>query len=134
MLAMFPNDAQENDCATSYEDLMSLHGDSDDEYHKRSTVLLHLDIWRIQNLNIRFKKNESTGGRQFVRCQVSNGSYFHQSLITMNLSKIKTIGLDHCWGKQRDNNTIDSGVLSKKYIEEFRINPSWGVKKNSKLK
>jgi len=42
----------------------------------------------------------------------------------MNLSNIKTIGLDHCWGKQRHNNTIDSGVLAKKYVEEFIINPN----------
>ncbi|KAK4359587.1 hypothetical protein RND71_021816 [Anisodus tanguticus] len=38
MLAMFPNDAQEDDCATSDEELMSLHGDSDDENLKKSTL------------------------------------------------------------------------------------------------
>ncbi|MCD9559826.1 hypothetical protein HAX54_018129 [Datura stramonium] len=38
MLAMFPNDTQEDDCATSDEELMSLHGDSDDENLKRSTA------------------------------------------------------------------------------------------------
>ncbi|WMV30491.1 hypothetical protein MTR67_023876 [Solanum verrucosum] len=38
MLAMFPNDTQEDDCATSDEELMSLHGDSDDENLKRSIV------------------------------------------------------------------------------------------------
>ena len=41
---------------------------------------------------------------------------------------IKTIGPDHSCGNQRDNKTIDSGFLAKKYVEEFRINPSWGVK------
>ncbi|KAG5581272.1 hypothetical protein H5410_051899, partial [Solanum commersonii] len=38
LLSMFPNDTQENDCATSYEDLKSSHGDSDDEDPKRYTV------------------------------------------------------------------------------------------------
>ncbi|KAF3671823.1 hypothetical protein FXO38_06406 [Capsicum annuum] len=41
---------------------------------------------------------------------------------------IKTIGPDHSCGNQRNNNNIDSGFLAKKYMEEFRINPSWGVK------
>lgn len=42
--------------------------------------------------------------------------------------RTKTIDIDHCCGKQRDNKTIDFGVLAKKYVEEFRINPNWGVK------
>lgn len=41
---------------------------------------------------------------------------------------IKIIGPDHSCGNQRDNKTIDSGFLAKKYVEEFKINPNWGVK------
>jgi len=50
MLGMFPNDTQENDCATSYEDLKSLHAEYDDE---DLLFLLQLDIWIIQNLSLR---------------------------------------------------------------------------------
>ncbi|KAG5581287.1 hypothetical protein H5410_051914 [Solanum commersonii] len=137
MLAIFPNDTQENDCATSYEDLKSLHAESDDEDPKRSTVFTptrHLDNPKFKfTLNMIFGnskefKTKVQGQRQFVRCHVANGSYLHQSLKAMNLSKIKTIGLDHCCGKKRDNKTIDYGVLAKKYVEEVRINSSWGVK------
>ncbi|KAM3322742.1 hypothetical protein P3S67_003893 [Capsicum chacoense] len=38
MLDMCPNNTQEDDCATSDEKLMSLHGDSDDENQKKFTV------------------------------------------------------------------------------------------------
>ncbi|KAK6802884.1 hypothetical protein RDI58_000668 [Solanum bulbocastanum] len=38
MLAMFFNDTQEDDFAASDEELMRLHGDSDDKNHKRSIV------------------------------------------------------------------------------------------------
>ncbi|KAH0775171.1 hypothetical protein KY290_012308 [Solanum tuberosum] len=129
MLAMFPSDTQEDDFATSDEELMSLHGDSDDENRKRSIVFnptrdledpkfkfaLHMIFsnskefkWVvevhavIQKKDIRFKKNESTRSR--ATCP------------------------DHSCGNQRDNKTIDSGFLAKKYVEEFKINPNWGVK------
>ncbi|KAK6802887.1 hypothetical protein RDI58_000671 [Solanum bulbocastanum] len=39
---------------------------------------------------------------------------------------IKTIGPDHSCGK--DNNTIRFVFLAKNYVEEFRINPNWGMK------
>ncbi|KAK4372197.1 hypothetical protein RND71_007581 [Anisodus tanguticus] len=76
----------------------------------------------------KFKKNESRRVREI--CKVSNYEWF------INTSKanedepfkIKTIGLDHSCDNQRENKTIDSGFLAKKYVEEFRINPSWGVK------
>lgn len=35
---MFSNDTQEDDFSISDEELMSIHGDSDDENHKRSIV------------------------------------------------------------------------------------------------
>ncbi|KAG5581273.1 hypothetical protein H5410_051900 [Solanum commersonii] len=39
----------------------------------------------------------------------------------MNLAKIKTIGLEHCCGKQRYNKTIASGVLAKNWgVKEFQ--------------
>ncbi|KAK6777378.1 hypothetical protein RDI58_024095 [Solanum bulbocastanum] len=155
MLAMFPNDTQENDCATSDEELMSLHGDSDDENLKRSTVFnptrdledpkfkftLNMIFsnskefkWAVevhavfQKKDIKFKKNESTRSRAI--CKVSSCKWFIFASKSNQDEpfKIKTIGPDHSCGKQRDNKTIDSGFLAKKYVEEFRINPSWGVK------
>ncbi|KAH0669912.1 hypothetical protein KY285_024055 [Solanum tuberosum] len=155
MLAMFPNDTQEDDCATSDEELMSLYGDSDDENLKRSIVFnptrdledpkfkfaLNMIFsnskefkWAVevqavlQKKDIKFKKNESTRSR--ATCKVSNCKWFiFASKANQDEPfKIKTIGPDHSCGNQRDNKTIDSGFLAKKYVEEFRINPSWGVK------
>ncbi|KAG5581277.1 hypothetical protein H5410_051904 [Solanum commersonii] len=134
MLSMFPNDTQENDCATSYEDLKSSHGDSDDEDPKRYTVFT--PTRHLENSKFKFKLNMIFGNSKdfktsslritkvqgqwkFVRFKVANGSYLLQSLITMNLSKINTIGIDYCCGKQKYNKTIDSGVLAKKNVEEF---------------
>ncbi|KAH0672901.1 hypothetical protein KY290_025184 [Solanum tuberosum] len=155
MLAMFPNDTQEDDCATSDEELMSLHGDSDDENLKRSIVFnptrdledpkfkfaLNMIFsnskefkWAVevqvvlQKKDVKFKKNESTRSR--ATCKVSNCKrfIFASKANQDEPFKIKTIGPDHSCGNQRDNKTIDSGFLAKKYVEEFRINPSWGVK------
>ncbi|KAG5619948.1 hypothetical protein H5410_005166 [Solanum commersonii] len=39
-----------------------------------------------------------------------------------------TISHEHSCGNQRNNKTIESGFLARKYAEEFRINSSWGVK------
>ncbi|TMW90302.1 hypothetical protein EJD97_015950, partial [Solanum chilense] len=101
MLAMFSSDTQEDDFATSDEELMSLHGDSDDENRKRSIVFnptrdfedpkfkfaLHMIFsnikefkWAvevhavIQKKDIRFKKNESTRSR--ATCKVSSCKWF----------------------------------------------------------
>ena len=50
---MFPNDTQEDDFTTSYEELMSLHGDLDDENHKRTIFKIKQGIHMIQNLRLR---------------------------------------------------------------------------------
>ncbi|KAG5606947.1 hypothetical protein H5410_028439 [Solanum commersonii] len=140
MLAMFPNDTQENDCATSDEELMSLHVDSDNENLKRSTVFnptRDLEDPKFKfTLNMIFSNSkefkwavEKESARSRAICKVSSCKWF----ICASKSnqdepfKIKTIDPDHSCGKQRDNKTIDSGFLAKKYIEEFRTNPSWGV-------
>ncbi|KAH0644780.1 hypothetical protein KY284_032664 [Solanum tuberosum] len=118
MLAMFPNDTQENDCATSYEKLMSLHVDSDDENLKRFIVFN--PTRDLEDPKFKFTLNMIfSNSKEFKWAVESNQD---------EPFKIKTIGPDHSCGKQRDNKTIDSGFLAKKYVEEFRINPSWGVK------
>ncbi|KAJ8549350.1 hypothetical protein K7X08_033057 [Anisodus acutangulus] len=65
MLAMFPNDAQEDDCATSDEELMNLRGDSDDENLKKSTVFnptRDLEDPKFKfALNMIFKKESCAG-------------------------------------------------------------------------
>ncbi|MCE5165718.1 hypothetical protein HAX54_011836 [Datura stramonium] len=118
MLAMFSNDTQEDDCATSYEELMSLYGDSDDKNLKRSISFnpsRDLEDPKFKfALNMIFSNNE-----EFKWAVEANQD---------EPFKIKTIGPDHSYGNQRDNKTIDSGFLTKKYAEEFRINPSWGMK------
>ncbi|XP_059292486.1 uncharacterized protein LOC132045937 [Lycium ferocissimum] len=114
MLAMFPNNTQGDDCATSDEELMSLHGDSDDENPKRSIVLnparnledpkfkfapsmIFSVIAKNSSGQLRYmlcykkqtsslKKMKVRGRGQFVRCQAANGSYLYQRLIKMNLS------------------------------------------------
>ncbi|KAH0647636.1 hypothetical protein KY290_033628 [Solanum tuberosum] len=118
MLAMFPNDTQENDCATSEEKLMSLHVDSDDENLKRFIVFNPTKD--LEDPKFKFTLNMIfSNSKEFKWAVESNQD---------EPFKIKTIGPDHSCGKQRDNKTIDSGFLAKKYVEEFRINPSWGVK------
>ncbi|XP_055807042.1 uncharacterized protein LOC129875841 [Solanum dulcamara] len=155
LLAMFSNDTQEDDFATSHEELMSLHGDSDDENHKRSIVFnptrdledpnfkfaLNMIFSNskefkkvvevhsvIQKKDIKFKKNESTRSR--ATCKVSSCKWFiFASKANQSESfMIKTIGPDHSCGNQRDNQTTDSEFLAKKYVEELKINLNWGVK------
>ncbi|KAK4342854.1 hypothetical protein RND71_038670 [Anisodus tanguticus] len=68
--------------------------------------------------------------RSRATCKVSSCKWFiFASKANPNEPfNIKTIGSDLSYGNQRDNKTIDSGFLAKKYVEEFRNNPSWGVK------
>ncbi|KAM3245850.1 hypothetical protein P3L10_007617 [Capsicum annuum] len=81
-----------------------------------------------QRKDIKFKKNECRRSR--ATCKVTNCKWF---IFASKANQdepfmIKTIGPDHSCGNQRDNRTIDYEFLAKKYIEEFRINPRWGVK------
>ncbi|XP_059299219.1 uncharacterized protein LOC132051950 [Lycium ferocissimum] len=154
-MAKIPSDTPENDCAASDDELISLHGDSDDENAQKSIVFnARRDLedpkfefalnmifsnskefkWAVEmhavmkKKDINFKKNESRRARAV--CKVSSCKWFiHASKANEDEPfKIKTIGPDHSCANQRENKTIDSGFLAKKYVEEFRINPSWGVK------
>ncbi|KAH0645086.1 hypothetical protein KY284_032970 [Solanum tuberosum] len=78
--------------------------------------------------DIKFKKNESRRARAI--CKVSNCKWFIYASKANEDEPfmIKTISPDHSCGNQRENKTIDSGFLAKKYADEFKINSSWGVK------
>ncbi|KAL3358882.1 hypothetical protein AABB24_015792 [Solanum stoloniferum] len=155
MLPELPSHTQEKDCIISDDELMSLHGDSDDDNPKRSIIfnpgkdledptfefLINMIFsnskefkWDVEvhavmkKKDIKFLKNETQRSRAI--CKVPNCKWFiFASKANQDEPfQIKTIGPDHEYGNQRDNKTIDSGFLAKKYIEDFRINPSWGVK------
>ncbi|KAH0639646.1 hypothetical protein KY285_036232 [Solanum tuberosum] len=155
MLPELPSHTQEKDCIISDDELMSLHGDSDDDNPKRSIIfnpgkdledptfefLINMIFsnskefkWDVKvhavmkKKDIKFLKNETQRSRAI--CKVPNCKWFiFASKANQDEPfQIKTIGPDHECGNQRDNKTIDSGFLAKKYIEDFRINPSWGVK------
>ncbi|KAK6782878.1 hypothetical protein RDI58_020674 [Solanum bulbocastanum] len=78
--------------------------------------------------DIKFKKNESSRARAI--CKVLNCKWFIYASKANEDEPfmIKTIGPDHSCGNQRENKTIDSEFSTKKYADEFKINPSWGVK------
>ena len=75
--------------------------------------------------DIKFKK-ECTRSRAICKVSCCKWFIFPSKSNQDEPFKIKTIGPDHSCGKQRDNKTIDSGFLAKKYLEEFRINLNRG--------
>lgn len=110
-ITMFRSDTQD-DCATSDEELMSLHGDSSDEYLQRSIVFnptKNLEDSKFKfalfmilviasgqlRYNSCFKKKKTSSSKRMkaqdqghlVRCQIANGSYLHERLVKMNLSR-----------------------------------------------
>ncbi|KAG5630087.1 hypothetical protein H5410_001804 [Solanum commersonii] len=85
---------------------MSLHGDFDDENLKVSIVFNATRNLKGQKLILRRTKVQSRG-------QFSNQD---------QPFKIMAIGPNHSCGNQRNNKTIGSEFLAKKYEEEFRIN------------
>ncbi|KAH0706247.1 hypothetical protein KY285_010754 [Solanum tuberosum] len=154
-MAKIPNNSQEEVCDASDDELMTLQGDSDDDNSKRFIVFnakrdledpkfeftLNMIFnsskefkWAVEvcvvmmKKDIKFKKNESR--RERAICKVSNCKWLIYASNTNEDEPfmIKTISPDHSCGNKRENRTIDSGFLAKKYAHEFKINPSWGVK------
>ncbi|KAH0709178.1 hypothetical protein KY284_010605 [Solanum tuberosum] len=129
-MAKIPNNSQEEVCNASDDELMTLQGDSDDDNSKRFIVFnakRDLEDPKFEfTLNMIF--NSSKEFKWAV--EVSNCKWLIYASNTNEDEPfmIKTISPDHSCGNKRENRTIDSGFLAKKYAHEFKINPSWGVK------
>lgn len=110
---MFSSETKKDDFATSDEEMLSLHGDSDDENRKRSIVLnptrdledpkfkfaVHMILSNsrefkyavevhavIQKRKSDLKRMKVQGIGQVVRCQATNGFIFAAKVIKMSLS------------------------------------------------
>ncbi|KAH0743227.1 hypothetical protein KY290_031220 [Solanum tuberosum] len=90
---------------------------------------MDMEVHAVMKKNdIKLKKNKSRKVR--VIFKVSNCKWFIYASKANEDEPfmIITISPNHSCGNQRENKTIDSGFLAKKYADELRINPSWGVK------
>ncbi|KAG5620026.1 hypothetical protein H5410_005244, partial [Solanum commersonii] len=126
-----PSDIQADVCDASDDELMSFQGDSDnDNSKKKINARRDLEDPKFEfTLNMIFSSSKEFKWTVEVRAVMKKR--------TSSLRKIK-IGRwtlhdqnnshDHSCGKQREDRTIVSKILAKKYADEFKINPSWGVK------
>ncbi|KAL8135487.1 hypothetical protein AgCh_010215 [Apium graveolens] len=95
-----------------------------DHYQYREAIMKHS---YTKGRVVKFVKSDRTRVRTV--CKDPCPWFIYAGLIFDKCIQIKTVGLDHtCVREQRGLPLINSGFLARKYLPEFRINPTWPIK------